>query len=49
MHAMHLLRTTDFTISEVAYRVGYSNGKYFTRSFKEHFHCTPTDIRKREE
>lgn len=48
-HAMHLLRTTDFTISEVAYRVGYSNGKYFTRSFKEHFHCTPTDIRKREE
>lgn len=45
-HAMHLLRTTDFTISEVAYRVGYSNGKYFTRAFKDQFDCTPSEIKR---
>lgn len=45
-HAMHLLRTSDFTISEVAYRVGYSNGKYFTRTFKDQFNCTPSEVKR---
>lgn len=45
--ALHLLRSTDLTIAEVAYRVGFSNAKYFSKNFKEHFQCTPSEAKRK--
>ncbi|MCC7526432.1 MAG: helix-turn-helix transcriptional regulator, partial [Chitinophagaceae bacterium] len=36
---------TQMTISEVAYAVGFSNPKYFTRFFKKEFNVLPTAYR----
>ncbi|MEM9866980.1 MAG: tetratricopeptide repeat protein [Bacteroidota bacterium] len=32
------------TVSEIAYDVGFSNLSYFTRAFKEVYHCKPSDL-----
>ena len=42
---MMLLARTQ-TISEVAYAVGFSNPKYFTKCFKEEFGMTPTEYQQ---
>ena len=41
-----LLLTTDKTVSEVAYAVGFSAPAYFTKCFKEEFGIVPGDVRK---
>jgi AraC-like DNA-binding protein len=41
-----LLLETDLQISEIAYKVGYSNVSHFNRIFKEVELCTPNDFRK---
>ncbi len=41
-----LLLTTDKSISEIAYEVGFSAPAYFTRCYREFFGETPTDRRK---
>ncbi|MCR5181054.1 MAG: substrate-binding domain-containing protein, partial [Bacteroidaceae bacterium] len=41
-----LLMTTDKTVSEVAYAVGFSAPAYFTKCFKEEFGFVPGDVRK---
>ncbi|MDR0575428.1 MAG: response regulator [Tannerella sp.] len=38
---------TDMNISEIAYEVGFSSPSYFTKSFKEHFHMSPTEMRNK--
>jgi YesN/AraC family two-component response regulator len=43
--AAHLLKATDFSISEVAYKVGYSDSNYFSRSFKEKYQLNPSDFK----
>lgn len=40
-----LLLTTDKSVSEVAYQVGFSAPSYFTKCFKEEFGMLPGDIR----
>ena len=40
-----LLLTTDLSISEVAYQVGFTAPSYFTKCFKEEFGQLPGDIR----
>lgn len=40
-----LLLTTDMTISEVAYEVGFTAPAYFTRCYREAFGETPTELR----
>ena len=45
--ARHLLKTTDRSISEIAYEVGFSSPAYFTRCYKEQFSETPTELRDR--
>lgn len=45
--AEHLLLTTQLSVSEVAYRVGYANNKYFSRSYKDRFGVVPSDVRKK--
>lgn len=43
--AMHLLTTTALTISEIAYRVGYSDQRYFSNRFKKFTGMTPGEYR----
>lgn len=44
--AKHLLQNTDSRVSEIAYRVGYSDPNYFTRQFTKEFGMNPSDVRK---
>ena len=41
-----LLQTTDLSVSEVAYQVGFTAPSYFTKCFKEEFGMLPGDMRK---
>ena len=45
--AYQMLLTTDKSVSEVAYAVGFSAPSYFTKCFKEEFGILPGDIQKR--
>ena len=42
-----LLLTTDKSISEIAYEVGFSAPAYFTRCYRETFGETPTELREK--
>ncbi len=42
--AKHLLETTDKTVQEVAYEVGFTTPSYFSKRFKEEFGMSPGDI-----
>jgi len=44
--AYQLLVTTELTVSEVAYQVGFSAPSYFTKCFKDEYGQLPGDIRK---
>lgn len=44
-----LLLTTDKTISEVAYAVGFTAPSYFSKCFKEEFGFLPGEVRKPED
>lgn len=41
--AASLLLTTDRTISEITYDVGFSSSSYMAKCFKDHFGVTPTE------
>ena len=41
-----LLQTTDLSVSEIAYQVGFTAPSYFTKCFKEEFGSLPGEIRK---
>lgn len=43
--AARLLTTTDLTVAEIAYRVGFSSPSYFSRCFREQFETLPLDLR----
>ena len=43
--AAQLLRTTDLTVAEIAYRCGMGSAVYFRNCFKERFGKTPTEYR----
>ena len=44
--AYQLLITTDKSVSEVAYIVGFTAPSYFTKCFKEEYGMVPGDVRK---
>lgn len=44
--AKRLLRSTDFSVSEIARLVGYNDYNYFSKVFKKHFGKTPNMYRK---
>ena len=41
-----LLKTTDKTIAEIAYEVGFSDPNYFSRAFRKEFRQSPRSFRK---
>ena len=42
-----LLRTTEHSISEILYSVGFSSPSYFTKCYREYFGEVPTEVQKR--
>lgn len=44
--AAGFLRETDDTITEIAYRVGFANSSYFTKSFRSVMGVSPREFRK---
>jgi AraC-like DNA-binding protein len=45
-HAYQLLEKKVGTVSEIAYRVGYSSPAYFTKCFTEDFGISPSQVKK---
>ena len=45
-YAEHLIQTTDLTISEVAYKVGFNNPRYFSKYFQDAYGVTPSQYKK---
>lgn len=45
--AASLLASSDMSISEIGYEVGFSSPSYFTKCYKEEFGESPTDFLKR--
>ena len=43
--ATFLIQTTDLTIAEIAYEVGFNDPNYFTRAFKKEFNKVPGELR----
>jgi len=46
-HAKYLLRETDYSISQVAHELGYSDAANFARAFKKLSGVSPSDFRKK--
>lgn len=46
-HAARLLRKSQLNISEIAYKVGFNNPKYFSRYFKEEFGVLPSEYHQK--
>jgi len=44
--AKNLIESSDFSISEISFKVGFSSPSYFTKCFKDYFGAIPTEIRK---
>lgn len=42
-----MLKTTEKSISEILYSVGFSSPSYFTKCYREYFGETPTDVQRR--
>jgi len=46
--AKKLLTSTTLPVSEIAFKVGYSNASHFNRVFKASAECSPNDYRKEQ-
>ncbi|WP_354270695.1 substrate-binding domain-containing protein [Bacteroides congonensis] len=46
--AASLLASSDMTVSEIGYEVGFSSPSYFNKCYKEQFGESPTDLLKRK-
>ena len=44
--AYQLLLTSDLSVSEIAYKVGFTSPSYFTKCFKDEYGKVPGDVRK---
>lgn len=45
--AVYLLKQTTLTADSIIEAVGYDNSSYFYRKFKEKYHCSPKEYRRR--
>jgi AraC-like DNA-binding protein len=46
-YARGLVQSSNLSMSEIAYRIGYSRVQEFSRDFRQHFGLTPTQTRER--
>lgn len=46
-HAAQLLEKSELSISEIAFKVGYADPSYFTKTFKEKYNSNPSAYRRR--
>ncbi|MBW6492679.1 MAG: response regulator [Lentimicrobium sp.] len=44
--AAEMLKNKSGTVSEICYNLGFNDHAYFTRSFRKHFGCTPSEFMK---
>ena len=44
--AIWLLKNSEFTSAEIAYKVGFNSQAYFNKSFQELFGCSPSEYKK---
>ncbi|MEP3932587.1 helix-turn-helix transcriptional regulator, partial [Rhodopirellula bahusiensis] len=44
--ASRLLRSTDRSITDIAFDVGFSDSNYFSRQFRTHLGLSPREYRK---
>ena len=44
--ALNLLKTNEYTVTEVADAVGFRDYNHFGRLFRKHYGCTPNDIKR---
>ena len=44
--AKQLVELSTMNVSQIAYSVGFTDPKYFTRCFKKEMGCTPTELRE---
>lgn len=42
--AIDLLKTNQYSVAQVAYKVGYRHPGTFTRFFKQKYNCSPSDF-----
>lgn len=42
--SIEILKNSDLNVSEIAYRVGFSDPKYFSTCFRKFYNITPTDF-----
>ncbi|MEJ0032100.1 MAG: helix-turn-helix domain-containing protein [Bacteroidota bacterium] len=47
--AAQLLEKSQLSVSEIAYKVGFNNPKYFTKYFKEEYKVLPSAYASRNE
>lgn len=46
LKAAELLITTDLSVSEIGYEIGFNDISHFTKTFKQHYHLIPSEYRK---
>jgi len=46
-HAIQLLDTSDYSISEIAYMSGFATPQYFSKVFKSAMNCPPKDYKRK--
>lgn len=46
LEAKRLLINSNYTISQICYKLNFEDNSYFTKFFKKYVHCTPDDFRK---
>jgi signal transduction histidine kinase/AraC-like DNA-binding protein len=45
--SLHLLKNSESTIAEIAFKVGFSTPSYFTKCFKDQFEMSPSEYREK--
>ena len=47
-YALTLIKTTDYPIATIAQKAGFNNLPYFYKTFKDHYHISPSKVRHPE-
>lgn len=46
--SIDLLLTTDLSVTEISYAVGFNGASYYSETFRKYYRCTPTEYVKRQ-